>query len=236
MKRNVQNEDRLDREREKHLKDIEDIERRLKNWKFGPEPAALAQENHLETEQEIMELISEANTSVVYFEAEKLLIVMLLKRDQSRKQLELISNQVTLLNNEIQNKLIHRMDAEDIRYSVYKKILAVEKEHIHTNAADAYTAIVESLVDIGNLKKTLKGVGESSSLYNEGFLSVSKIIHSTFYQAKVKAKLCYEECFSRFLALGQKMANKENFNHEIVNEFQRQKIIASRSSHPLQGG
>lgn len=63
---------------------------------------------------------------------------MTIKMQDMKKQLAIVDNDVIILDNEIRNKIIHKMDSEDIRYSIFRKIVAREKADVFAEAAGAY--------------------------------------------------------------------------------------------------
>lgn len=227
MRKNPQVDDKLDREREQHLRDISQIEQKLRGWNFGNQADTTSVADNLKLEHDVRTVLSERDADMLFVEAEKLLEAMVLKRNQALKQLELANNSIIVADNEIQNKLIHRLDAEDIKYSVFKKILWQKKVVLYQENADTYQGIVDSLKGLAELKAAEMG--------QKNYISISKILRSTFYEAKVKARICYENFYTKLMNLSKEIAFPATFNSDIIREFEMQKMIASRTASYTNG-
>lgn len=216
------NADKLDKERQRQLQEIEQIERSIKQWNFDIGQRKGGLEEILEIETNIWEVLEEDNTSIILMEAEKLHEVMVHRHSDITRKLKLSENDLLMLDNEIRNKLIHKMDSEDIRYSIYKKLIAREKAGILQDTVDTYKAIVDSLKGIKELKPA-----EGKKNY---YIPAQRALHSQFYICKVQAKLCYESCFERLMSLMKQQRGKTGFNGAIISEFAMQRAMHSSSS------
>lgn len=214
MRRNQAREDLLDAQKKKYLSEIDEIERKLKDWQFVPdmEPANLPE--HIRTQQDVLKLINEGTAAVEIIEVDNLLELMTVKHEGMEQQLSNAENDVLLLDNEIKNKVIHKMDSEDIRYSVFRKVIAKEKAGIYAEAAGGYKAIVESLKDMKAL-----GLNRASISGRNEYLPLSRVISSEFYQCKTKAKLYYETCFKKIMNLNRRIATPGALDDATLREF-----------------
>lgn len=211
MKRNLPRDDPLEAERRRHLQDIEDIERKLRAWKFVPDLASANVPASVKTKLDVEGLLQEQSATIVYAEIDSLLRAIITKETDMQRQLAIAENDVLVLDTEARNKIVHGMDSEDIRYSVFRKLIAKEKAEIFAEAAGGYQAILESLKDMQRL-----GFGSAKQEY----LPVSKIISSEFYQCKVKAKLYYDSCFSKLLRLNKRLATPSLYDEATIVECQ----------------
>lgn len=211
-------ESRGDGNSSKQMQEIEELERRIKKWTFDVSDGVGSLPEVYQVESRIKEVISEENADVVLAEAEQLLHIMDSRRLETARRLALLENEVLLLETEVQNKIIHRMDTEDIKYSIYRLLLTKEKIEIFSEAAEAYRSIVESLKGIKELEHPQGG--------KQAYLPAKKIIQSDFYAAKVKARLCYEACYRRLLQLNRE-DQRQQLEARIVSEFLRYKILCS---------
>lgn len=228
MKKTQTSSDKLDKERQKQLQEIADIEKRIKNWTFDMNEGVGHLPQVMRIENNIKDVLEEENASVVLVEAEKLLQIMTNRYIDATLKLKVTENQILMLNNDIQNKIIHKMDSEDIRYSIYKKLITKEKVEILLEAEDTYKAICESLESLKDLKQP-----EGNEGGKKVYLPVKRIIHSEFYTCKVKARLSYESCYTKLMSLNRKMMAKDTFDQAVVDEFVRQKAIAMRSIYSV---
>ena len=211
-------ESRSDGGHAKQIQEIEELERRIKQWSFEVNDGVGSIPEVHQIEGDIREILDEEYASVVLAEAEKLQPIMESKHgDMARKQ-KLLENDIQLLENEIKNKIIHKMDTEDIKYSIYRLLLTKEKTEIYTEAADTYKSIVDSLNGLRDLKQPASSKHE--------YLSVKKVIHSEFYAAKVRAKICYENCYQKLLLLNRE-AGRIDLEQRIINEYLRFKSLCS---------
>lgn len=65
--------------RRKQLKEIDEIDKKLQNWKFIAESETIRLPDSLQTHNEVMEALQEENLSLVIVEAQKLLDLMRIK-------------------------------------------------------------------------------------------------------------------------------------------------------------
>jgi hypothetical protein len=195
----------------KQIQEIEELERKIKQWSFDVNPGIGSLPEVLIVEADIREVLDEEQTSVVIAEAEKLLHLMAAKYQDAARKHQLIENEIKLLETEIENKIIHRMDTEDVKYSIYRRLTAKRKAEVYYEAVDAYRSIVDSLSGL----KELKQPGDKKA-----YLPVKKIIHSEFYTAKVKASLCYEACYEKLLQLNR-ASNKADLESAVIADYLR---------------
>ena len=188
MRHNQPDSSRDDRERQRQLQDLAGIELRLKAWTFELNDGIGSLPDALQTESDIREAIDADNTSVVMVEVDKMLEIMKSRYVSTEQKVELTKNEVDMLTNEITNKIIHKMDTEDIRYSINRQLVLQDKLEIFSEAAQTYCSLLESLKGMQRLRQ------ESG-----GYMQVKRIIHSEFYECRVKARLCYEDCCRKLM-------------------------------------
>lgn len=200
------------------LQEIEELERRIKTWAFDVNDGAGSLPEVHQVEARIKEVVDEQNEAVVMAEAEQLAQIMAARRQDANRKLALLENEVHLLETEVQNKIIHKMDTEDIKYSVYRLLLTREKIEIYAEAAEAYRSVVDSLLGLLDLKQP--------AAFKQTYLPVKKILHSQFYNSKVKARLCYEACYAKLLQLNRD-GRRQELESQIVSEYLRFKSSCS---------
>ena len=194
----------------RQIQEIEELERKIKQWSFEVNDGVAGIGEVLQVEADIRGVLEEEFASVVIAEAEKLLLIMAGKHQDMARRHALLVNELTLLENEIENKIVHKMDTEDIKYSIYRLLLTKDKAEIFSEAADSYRSIVDSLTGLKELKQP-EGT-------KQAYLPVKKIIHSEFYTAKVKARLCYEACYQKTMLLNRE-SRKEELDQTIITEY-----------------
>ena len=195
----------------KQIQEIEELERKIKQWSFDVNPGIGSLPEVLKVEADIREVLDEEQTSVVIAETEKLLQLMAAKYQDAARKHQLIENEIKLLETEIENKIVHRMDTEDIKYTVYRRLVVKRKADIYYEAAETYKSIVDSLGGLKDLKQT----GDKKV-----YLPVKKIIHSQFYTAKVKASLCFEACYEKLLQLNR-ASNRVDLDSAVISDYLR---------------
>lgn len=112
-----------------------------------------------------------------------------------------------ILDIEINNKVIHGLNAQDIKFSILKKLIASEKIQIYSETVGAYDSMTLSLNDTG--------IFTSDKNKTNTYVPTNKVINSNFYQYKATAKLYYEECFNKIIDLNLRLANDDYFNDEV---------------------
>lgn len=193
MKRNPPHKNSDQQEREKNLKELEEIEKKLKSWKFDVNDRSGSISDALQIEADIRHLTEEDSSSVILVEVEKLLTTIKHRHNSMAVKVCLLENQIQMLNNEIKNKIMINMDTEDIKFSVYNQLLIKAKLEIFVDAADAYKALADSLEGIRRLKNSAES--------EQGYIQVRTLLQSEFYNCRAKAQLCYEDCFKRLISL-----------------------------------
>lgn len=133
-------------------------------------------------------------------------------------------NSVLVMENQIVNMIVFKMDLEEVKYLIYKRMLLCSKNEIIQEAVEHYSTVKNSLED---LLKFVKNKEPSSCLTA---VPASRIINSTFYQAKLGAKISYEACFAKLASLARKMKEKVGLEQEVQSEFDKYTIIAGRTA------
>lgn len=218
----------LDQQMTLRFKEIEDLETKLKSWNLlGDLPGQKLTEN-LQLEKDILELTKEETTSIALTQAEKLLEVMLLKQSEAAKALTSLQSKLLVHENEAINKILYKMDSEDIKFSIYCKIICDRKIEIYQEAADQYQAIVDSLKGLLKLKS-------SDEIKRGKLLQLSKLMNSEFNQARVRAQLCYQSCYKRILDLTRRMTFENAFDDDILSTFELYRMRVERMKQNAQG-
>lgn len=199
----------FDRQREAHLKEIQDLERRLKAWKLDlGDEGGIVQESK-QVHKDIHELIQEEVTPLIEIEVSRLETAIKGKYDDMKKRTQMIENELMLLENEIKNKIQHKMDSEDIKYSIFRRLLYAKRLDIYTEATQCYQSILLSQQDI-------RKQCENKS---QGRMSISKVLQSAYYENKVKAKLCYETCYRRLMDLSKYKMGTAEADRDIIQQY-----------------
>lgn len=195
MKRNPPNKNSDEQEREKNLRELEEIEKKLKKWTFDANERSGSISDALKIEADIRHLTEEDSSSVILVEVEKLWATIKHRHNSMEVKVCLLENQIQMLNNEIKNKIMFNMDTEDIKFSVYNQLLVKAKLEIFAEAADTYKALGESLEGI----RKLRNFAET----DQGYIQVRTLLQSEFYNCRTKAQLCYEDCYKRLVSLAR---------------------------------
>jgi hypothetical protein len=218
MKRNPADQKKDDQERQRNLRELEEIEKKLKSWSFDTNDRGISISEAYQIESNICRLSEEDQSSIVLMEVDKLFSVIKQRHSSMAIKVALLENEVQLLNNEIRNKIIHRMDTEDIKYSIYKQVLTKAKVDIFSDAADTYKSLAGSLEGIRKLRRPEDSTQE--------YIQVRSLLQSEFYNCKVKAQLCYEDCYKRLVMVTRQTSSDAE---EIKACYLRHKMALSTS-------
>lgn len=218
----------LDQQLAQKLKEIEDLEAKVRRWNLLGDMSGQKLSENLQLEKEIEELAKEDSTTLALTQAEKLLEVMLLKQSEAAKTLSNLQSKLLVHENDAINKILYKMDSEDIKYSIYCKIICDRKIEIYQEAADSYQAIVESLKGLLKLKN-------SEELRQGKLLQLSKLMNSEFNQARVQAQLCYQACYKKILELTRRMTFENAFDEDILSTFELYRMRVERMKQSVQG-
>ena len=222
------------------LQDIQELERKLKEWKWIKEPAKpndnlvnLAQCHEIIHEAEGIDQ-GEEESKIFSLEVQELISSLKLQTDVAKTKVDQGKMKVELVSQEAQNKIIYKMDSEDIRSSMWKLVVAKERLAIFEEAFDMYTALSESLTEMLKIQQkhwlTLRQtkaaitpysriVGKDQSSITKELIPITKVLSSQFYEMKVRAKLCYEEVSRKTLELSRKIFEKTAFDSKIIFIF-----------------
>jgi hypothetical protein len=217
----------IDQQLTQKLKEIEELDAKVRRWNLLGDISGQKLTENLQLEKEILELTKEESTTIALTQAEKLLEVMLLKQGEAAKALSNLQSKQLVHENDAINKILYKMDSEDIKFAIYCKIICDRKIEIYQEAADNYQAIVESLKGLLNLK--------SSEEVRQGkLLQLSKLMNSEFNQARVRAQLCYQECYKKILDLTRRMTFENAFDEDILMTFELYRMRVERMRKTVQ--
>lgn len=231
-------------------KDIEELESKLKNWRWIKDTPT---NDDLVNLAQCREILQETEEPVDGEQEMKLLSIEVQDSIANlKKQLEIAESKVSqgkfkieILSQEAQNKILYKMDSEDIRSSLWKLIVAKKRLTIFEESQEAYTALLTSLQDLLKIQQShwvalrqtkavvtpySRQVLRDESAATKELIPIPKILSSTFYEMKVRAKLCYEEISRKTLDLSSKLFDREAFTDEIIREHGRQQTLLSLST------
>ena len=203
----------LDSQVSRKLKEIEDLEKRMGNWDLFGGTKSPDLPEYLKIEKEVMELANEESTPTLIMKSEGLLKLMRLKLKEASQSLAEVQNQSQIHEAEALNKILYKMDSEDIKYSIYRKIICEKKIQVYQQAYDSYNGIVESLTGLDKLKN-------SEEARSGKTLQINKILNSEFNQARLKAELSFNTCFKKIIDLTRKRSDENAFDNEILSLYE----------------
>jgi hypothetical protein len=223
-------------------KDIEELERRLKNWTFIQDSPMNDDLVNLQQCHEILHGTDEiqdgeAEMKLLAVEVQDLIGNLRQNLAAAKHKVTTGKMKVELASQEAQNKILYKMDSEDIRSSLWKLVISRERLRIFEEAEQVYSCLVESLNDMVKLEQShwtalrqnkavitpysRTVVGSESSRVKE-LMPIQKVLSSQFYEMKVRAKLCYEEQSRKTLELSRRLFDAHSFDAEIIREHSRQ--------------
>lgn len=237
-------------------KDIEELERRLKNWTWIKETSTNDDLVNLakcrEILQETQELEDgEQEMKLLSVEVQDLISNLKHQLDVAASKVSQGKFKVELLSQEAQNKILYKMDSEDIRSSLWKLIVAKRRLSIFEESQETYSALVDSLQDMLKIQQAhwvalrqtkavvtpyLRTVVQSDSSSSKELIPIPKVLGSTFYEMKARARLCYEELSRKTLELSKQLFDREAFSDEIVREHGRQQTLLALSTRSVAVG
>lgn len=234
-------------------KDIEELESRLKNWRWIKDTPT---NDDLVNLAQCREILHETEEPVDGEQEMKLLSIEVQDLIANlKKQLEIAESKVSqgkfkveILSQEAQNKILYKMDSEDIRSSLWKLIVAKKRLTIFEESQETYTALLNSLQDLLKIQQShwvalrqtkavvtpySRQVVRDESAAMKELIPIPKVLSSTFYEMKVRAKLCYEELSRKTLDLSRKLFDRDAFTDEIIREHARQQTLLSLSTKSM---
>src|SRR3990167_88837 len=235
-------------------KDIEELERRLKNWKWIQDSAPNDDLVNLAQCREILHETddlrdAEEEMKLLSLEVQDLISVLKQQLDVAQFKVAQGKTKLEVLSQEAQNKILYKMDSEDIRSSLWKLVVARQRLSMFEEGEQTYSALLDSLNDMLKIQQShwvalrqkkaaitpyLRQVVQDESAKMKELMPIPKILSSQFYEMKVRARLAYEELSRRTLELTKKLFDRDAFNNEIIREHARQQAYLSVNTESAQ--
>lgn len=228
-------------------KDIEDLERRLKNWKWIQDSTVNDDLVNLARCREILHETDdlrdpEEDMKLLGLEVQDLISMLKQQLDVAKFKVSQGRTKLQILSQEAQNKILYKMDSEDIRSSLWKLVVARKRLSMFEEGEQLYSALVDSLNDLLKVQQShwvalrqkkaaitpyMRNVVQDQSEKLKELIPIPKILSSQFYEMKVRARLAYEELSRKTLDLSKKLFDKDAFNLEIIQEHAKQQAYLS---------
>lgn len=229
------------------VKDIEELERRLKNWNWIKDTTTNDDLVNLAQCRDILNETGdlkdpEDDMKMLGLEAQDFVSILKQELDVAKFKISQCKTKLEILSQEAQNKILYKMDSEDIRSSLWKIVVSRKRLSIFEDGEQLYSALLDSLNDLLKIQQShwvtirqkraaitpyLRKVVQEESEKNKELIPISKILYSQFYEMKVRARLTYEDLSQKTLDLSKKLFDKDSFNLEIIREHTKQEAYLS---------